>query len=347
MLRLLVALLPTLRSAMRSRRDLVIENLALRQQLATLSTRRRPVIRPADRFFWILLRRLWSRWADSLAIVEPDTVVRWHRAGFRSYWNWVSRLGQRSGRPTLPREVRALIRQMATENSWGAPRIHGELLRLGFAVSERTVSRLLRHLPRPARPGRQTWTTFLRNHRDGLAAIDLFTVPTASFRLLYVFVVVRHGRREVARYAVTHHPTASWVVQQLREAFPFDSAPRHLLHDRDATFSAQVRAALLALGILPVRTSYRSPWQNGVVERFIGTVRRELLDHVIVLGEHHLRLLLEGFVRYYHHDRTHLGLGKDSPRGRPVEPRPAPAATVVSLPRVGGLHRRYAWRRAA
>jgi hypothetical protein len=222
MLRLLVALLPTLRSALRWRRELVVENLALRQQLATPAVRRHPVIRPADRFFWIFLRRLRSGWAERLAIVRPDTVVRWHRAGFRIYWNWLSRRGGRSGRPSLPQEVRALIRRMAIENSWGAPRIHGELLRLGFDLSERSASRYLRSLPRAPRAG-QTWTTFLRNHRNGIAAMDFFSVPTVTFRVLQVLVVILHGRRVVAHCAVVANPTATWVAQQLREAFPFDS----------------------------------------------------------------------------------------------------------------------------
>jgi putative transposase len=263
MLRLLVALLPTLRSAMRSRRDLVVENLALRQQLVTLAARRHPDIRPADRVFWILLRRFWSGWAESLTIVRPDTVVRWHRAGFRIYWNWLSKRGTRSGRPPLPLEVRALIRRMATENSWGAPCIHGELLRLGFDVSERSVSRYLRTLPRTPRAN-PTWTTFLRNHRDGIAAMDFFSVPTALFRVLHVFLVVRHARRDVVRCAVTACPTAAWVAQQLREAFPFDSAPRFMIFDRDAIFSAGVAATLRSMQVEPTRTSHRSPWQNGL-----------------------------------------------------------------------------------
>ena len=235
---------------------------------------------------------------------------------------------------------------MASENSWGAPRIHGELLRLGFEVSERSVSRCLRSMWRPPRPG-QSWRTFLRNHRDGIAAMDLFTVPTATFRVLYVLFVIRHGRRDIPRWGVTPNPTAAWVVQQLREAFPFESAPRHLIFDRDAIFAPAVVATLRAMGIEPTRTSYQSPWQNGVAERFVATVRRELLDYVIVLGEGHLRQLLGRFLDYYQVDRTHLGLEKDSPFGRPVEPRPSASATVVSLPRVGGLHRRYAWRQAA
>ncbi len=347
MLRLLVALLPTLRSAMRSRRDLVIDNLALRQQLSTFASRQHPDIRPADRAFWILLRRSWSGWAASLAIVEPDTVVRWHRAGFRIYWNWLSRRAKRSGRPPLPREVRALIRRMVTENSWGAPSIHGELLCLGFEVSERSVSRYLRSLPRTPRAG-QTWTTFLRNHRDGIAAMDFFSVPTVTFRALHVLFIIRHGRREVARCAVTTSPTAAWVAQQLRDAFPFESAPRFMIFDRGATFTDGVLATLRSLQVEPTRKSYRSPWQNGVAERFVATVRRELLDHVIVLNEHHLRRLLDSFIDHYNQDRTHLGLSKDTPLGRSVEHRP-PGSTsnVVSLPRVGGLHHRYAWRQAA
>jgi len=346
MLRLLVALLPTLFSAMRSRQHLVIENLALRQQLATLAGRRHPDIRPADRVFWVLLHRYWSRWAQALAIVEPDTVVRWHRAGFRTYWNWLSRRGKRSGRPPLPREVRAPIRRMATENPWGAPRIHGELLCLGFDVSERGVSRYLRSLPRTPR-GNATWTTFLRNHRDGIAAMDFFTVPTAMFRVFHVFVVIRHGRRDVVRCSVTTSPTSAWVAQQLRETFPFESAPRFLIFDRDAIFSAGLTATIRSMLMEPTRTSYRSPWQNGVAERFVGTVRQELLDHVIVLNERHLRQLIESFVTYCNADRTHLGIGKDSPWGRHVEQRPGRKANVVSLPRVGGLHHRYAWRQAA
>jgi transposase InsO family protein len=329
MLRLLVVLLPTFLSAMRSRRHLVIENLALRQQLATLAGRRHPDIRPVDRVFWMMLRRLWSGWAEALAVVEPDTVVRWHRAGFRVYWNWLSRRGKRSGRPPLALEVRSLIRRMASENPCGAPRIHGELLRLGFDVSERSVSRYLRSLPRTPRAN-PIWTTFLRNHRDGIAAMDF-----------------HHGRRDVVRCAVTTNPTAAWVAQQLREAFPFESAPRFLIFDRGAIFSAGLTATIRSMLMEPTRTSYQSPWQNGVAERFDGTVRRELLDHVIVLNESHLRQLIESFVTYYNVDRTHLAAGKNSPSGRLAEQKPGLASNVVSLPRVGSLHHRYAWRQAA
>jgi hypothetical protein len=235
---------------------------------------------------------------------------------------------------------------MATENSWGAPRIHGELLCLGFDVSERSVSRYLRFLPRTPRAN-ATWTTFLRNPRDGIAAMDFFTVPTAMFRVLHVFLVIRHGRRDVVRCSVTTCPTAGWVAQQLRETFPFESAPRFLIFDRDAIFSAGLTATIRSMLMEPTRTSYQSPWQNGVAERFVGTVRRELLDHVIVLNERHLQQLIKSFVTCYNEDRTHIGVGKDSPCGRPVEQRPGRKANVVSLPRVGGLHHRYAWRPVA
>ena len=346
MLRLIATLVPALRSAFRSHRELLLENIALRQQLATMVQRGRPRIRAVDRAFWIALRRVWSRWADILVIVKPETVVAWHRAGFRLYWRWLSRRGKRAGRQPLARKVRDLIRRMATENLWGAPRIHGELLELGFETSERKVSRYLRTLH--LRPGsRQTWSTFLKNHRDAIVAMDLFTVPTATFRLLYVLFMIRHARREIIHWNIIANPTGSWVIQQMREAFPFDAGSRYLLFDRDSIFCADVVAVVRSMAMKPTRTSYRSPWQNGVAERFVCTVRRELLDHAIVLNEHHLRRLLEQFIAYYHHDRTHLGLGKETPLGRLVERQPEPTSNVVGLPRVGGLHRRYAWRRAA
>jgi len=235
---------------------------------------------------------------------------------------------------------------MASENPWGAPRIHGELLCLGFDVSERSVSRNLRSLPRTPKAN-ATWTTFLRNHRDGIAAMDFFTVPTAMFRVLHVFLVIRHGRRDVLRCAVTTSPTAAWVAQQLRETFPFESAPRFLIFDLDAILSVGLTAMIRSMLMEPKRTSYQSPWQNGVAERLVGTVRRALLDHVIVLNERHLRQLIESFVTYYTVDRTHIGVGTDSPCGRPVEERSGATSRVVSLPRVGGLHHRYAWRQAA
>jgi len=347
MLQFALVLLGALRSALRSRADLAFENLALRQQLACClasTTRRRPYITLADRWFWVTLRRIWSRWLEVLVFVKPETVVRWHRAGFRRYWTWRSR---RRGRPSIVRELRRVIRQMSRENpTWGAPRIHGELRMLGFDVSERTVSRYLpRRSPRPDAVRR--WLVFLRNHRDGLAAMDFFTVPTVTFRVLYVWFAIGHAGRRILRAAITDHPSAIWVAQQLREAFPFGSAPRYLVFDRDGSFSASVVAAVKSFGIKPARPAYRCPWQNGVAERWVGSVRRELLDHVVVLSGGHLGRLLREYVAYYHDDRTHLGLGKATPAGRPTTSRPEADATVLAARRVGGLHHRYEWNAAA
>ena len=208
------------------------------------------------------------------------------------------------------------------------------------------VSRYMRAC-RPRGPAGTTWKTFLTNHREVLAAMDFFTVPTVSFRLLYVLLVIHHPRRKILHANVTAHPTAAWVRQQLREAFPFEDAPRYLLMDRDSIFAAEVTQTLTAMQVCPLRTSFRSPWQNGLAERWVGSCRRELLDHVIVLNEEHLRRLLRDFLDYYHNDRTHLSLGKDPPVGRPVCAASSPSATVTSLPRIGGLHHRYEWREAA
>jgi len=349
MSRFIRVLISALVSGLRSRRDLVFENLALRQQLATVLQKHQPRIRPADRVFWILLRRFWSKWADAVIIVKPKTVVAWHRAGFALYWRWLSGSGRGPGRPSVDKQIRDLVRRMATENGWRATRIHGELLKLGFQVSERTVSRYLcRSDPRPEQ--RQSWLTFLRNHRELIVAMDFLVVPTATFRLLYVWFAIGHARRQVLHWSVTEFPSAPWVVQQLREAFSFDVAPqllKYLLFDRDPVFSAEVIQTMTSMALSPKRISYRSPWQNGVAERLVGSVRRELLDHVIVLHEEHLRRLLHEYWAYYHEDRTHLGVDKDTPASRTVERRPSAVAAVQARRRVGGLHHRYGWRLAA
>ncbi len=346
MFRIIAIVVRSLSSSLRSRSELVLENMVLRQQLAAFKARgRTPHIRAADRAFWVLLRRLWARWADALVIVKPNTVVRWHRAGFRLYWRWISRR-KRTGRRPVSKEIRDLIRQMSSDNGWGAPRIHGELLMLGLDVSERTVSRYLQRLGR--RPeARQSWLTFLHNHREAIAAMDLFVVFTVKFRLLYVLFIIRHGQRQIAHFNVTEHPTAAWVIQQLREAFPYDSAPKHLIFDRDSIFSTEVVAAIRAMGIKPTRTAYSSPWQNGTAGRWVGACRQELLDHVIVLGKVHLCRVLREYVAYHHEDRTHCGLGKQTPMHRTVECKPSAGAKVTVLPRLGGLHHRYEWRDAA
>jgi transposase InsO family protein len=229
---------------------------------------------------------------------------------------------------------------MATENpTWGAPRIHGELLMLGFVVSERTVSRYLpRKGPRPDAVKR--WLTFLRNPRSAIAAMDFFVVPTATFRLVYAWFAIAHERRQILHFDVTNQPTAAWVVQQLRETFGLTVMPRHLIFNRDSIFSRRVVSTVESFGIKPTRTAYRSPWQNGIAERWVGSVRRELLDHVVVVSERHLRRLLSEYVAYYHDDRTHLGLDKQTPARRQTQQR-GQSIAVVALPRLGGLHHRY------
>jgi transposase InsO family protein len=268
--------------------------------------------------------------------------VGWHRAGFRLYWRFRSNCA-RLGRRKIDAEVCQAIERMAKENpSWGAPKIHGELLKLGFMVSERTVSRYLaRTIPRSGDSG-QLWQTFLRNHREVITAMDFFSVPTITFKLLYCFFVIDHSRRRILHFNVTAHPTAEWVCQQLRHALPNDSTYKYAILDRDSKFSNEALALLKSSAIDPVRTSIRSPWQNGVAERWVGNARRECFDHVIALDEAHVRRLGRDFIAYYHEDRTHLGLDKDTPSGRPVESKPD-GAELESLPRVGGLHHRYVW----
>jgi len=291
-----------------------------------------------DKLFWVAARRFWSGWKQSLKVVSPETVVRWHRAGLRLYWRLISKVRKQVGRRQTSKEVREVIFRRVAENpTWGAPRIHGELRMLGFEVSERTISRWMKRAPRS--PDRaQRWMAFLRNHREAIAAMDFFTVPTVTFRVLYCFFVLSHDRRRVLHFNVTQHPTSPWVVQQLGEAFPFGSAPRHLIFDRDAKYGWEVPATVRSLHMDPVRTSLRSPWQNGIAERWIESCRRDLLDHMIAMNERHLKRLLSDYVRYYHEDRTHLGLGKGTPHGR----TPSQASGhILSEERLGGLHHRY------
>jgi transposase InsO family protein len=347
MLRFILDLVTAVRVFFLCRTDLALEILALRQQVAVLKRKRpRPKLNRMDRLFWTALRSFWSRWAEALLIVKPETVVGWHRAGFRLYWRWRSR-GSASGRAKITPEIQELIQRMAKENpTWGAPKIHGELLKLGFKVSERSVSRYIRAIQRRGDPGRR-WLTFLRNHREAIVAMDFFTVPTVSFRVLYCLFIIEHARRRILYFHVSAQPNSDWVTQQLREAFPDSTPYRYAILDRDTKFDAEVLSVLRSIGLKPKRTSRESPWQNGVAERWVGSCRRELLDHVIPLNEHHLRRLLRDYIRYYHLDRTHDGLGKDTPDRRSIETKPSNGATVISLPRVGGLHHRYGWQQAA
>jgi putative transposase len=343
MLALLLDLLVSLRSACRTRAELALENLTLRQQLASLHRASpRPRLRLADRAFWVGISQIWSGWADSLVIVKPETVVRWHRAGFRLFWRWKSRSRTPARDDTSP-EVKQLIRRMAEANvGWGAPRIHGEMLKLGIEISERRVSRFMPRKPR--KPPSQTWRRFLDNHLGSLASIDFFTVPTATFRVLFVFLVLVHNRRRVVHFNVTEHPSALWTAQQVVEAFPEDTAPKHTVRDRDGIYGEAFCRRVKGVGIEEVVTAPQSPWQNAYAERLVGSVRRECLNHVIVLGEKHLRRILIAYLSYYHKSRTHLSLGKDAPEPRAVQP-PA-MGEIAELPEVGGLHHRYE-RRAA
>jgi transposase InsO family protein len=296
----------------------------------------------SQKLFWVVLRRLWARWKQALILVTPRTVVGWHRAGIRLYWKWLSRAKSSGGRKPVSKEVRALILKMVAENpTWGAPRIHGELLKLGFDVSEPTISRWVRRAPRHPDPAR-CWLTFLKNHREAIAAMDFFTVPTPTFGVLCCFFVIGLDRRRILHHNVTRNPNALWISLELHEAWQWGDQPhRFLIFDRDAKFSADVISTVKVMGGQPIRTAFRSPWQNGIAERWVGSVRRDLLDQVIVLNRKHLRRLLNEYVRYYHEDRTHLEFGKDTPGGRVATSVPSNRHKVISLPRLGGPHHRY------
>ena len=334
----------------RQRLDLVAyltaENLILRQQILILKRgQKRPQIKKRDRLFWVATSRVWSGWRDALIIVKPDMVVRWHRKGFKLYWRRKCKSGKR-GRPLLDTAVKAFVFKMADANpTWRAPKIYGELLMLGIDISERSVSGLLSR--RNPKPPSQTWKTFIKNHLTEMVAVDFLVVPTIRFRLLFVFVVLSHARRQVVHFNVTEHPAAEWTAQQIIEAFPWDTPPRFLLRDRDSIYGDWFRRRGKSMGIEEVLTAFRSPWQNAYVERLNGSIRRECTDHVIVFSENHLRRILRKYFEYYHEDRTHLGLDKETPMGRSVSNRASPSEKLVELPRVGGLHHRYEWSNAA
>jgi hypothetical protein len=320
----------------KSRRRTEAEILVLRHQLNILQQRapRRLHLRWADRALFIWLYRRCPRILDAITIVRPETIVRWHRMGFAAYWRWKSRpLG---GRPRIGKEVRDLIRRMSFENPlWGAPKIHGELLKLGIEVAQSTVSIYM--VPRRDRP-LQTWKTFLRNHMEGIASIDLFVVPTIAFEQLFAFLVLGHGRRQLLWIAVTRNPTAEWLARQITEAFPWDWAPRYLIRDNDRAFGVAFKDRVRAMGIRDRPISFRSLWQNGYVERLIGSIRRECTDHLIVFNAEHLRRILAKYAAYYNDVRTHVSLGKDAPYTRPIER----SGDIVAHPILGGLHHRYA-----
>jgi putative transposase len=291
------------RALLIGRAAIAAENLVLRHQLGVLQrSAKRPRLRQRDRILWVWLSRLWAGWRDSLAIVKPETVIRWHREGFKLYWRWKSR--GKPGRPKIDVEIRRLIRRMCRENvTWGAPRIQSELALLGFTI-------------------------------------DFFVVPTVRFRLLYCFIVLWHDRRRIVHFNVTRHPTARWTGQQIVEAFPYGEAPRFVIRDRDDIYGHDFRERVEHLGIEEVIIAPRSPWRNPFAESVIASIRRECLDHVIVLSEAHLRRILTRYFAYYHESRTHVSLDRNAPLPRRIE-HPS-EGSVVAIHQLGGLHHRYA-----
>src|SRR6202158_4925754 len=295
-------ILGILASRFKARATLEAENLVLRQQLNVLRRRtpKRPHLNNTDRFLFVWLYRWFPSVLEVVAIVRPGTIIRWHRAGFCAYWRWRSR--DRVGRPKISAELRTLIGEMRRANPlWGAPRIHGELLKLGFDIAQSTVAR---YMCRRSWPPSQGWRTFLSNHTDGIAAVDLFVLPTIAFQILYCLVVIRHGRRLWISFGVTANPTAEWISRQIIEAFRWDQAPRHLIRDRDASYGPIFVRRLRAMGIRDRPIAPRSPCQNAYVERLIGSIRRECLDHMIAFGEAHLRRIVGAYAAYYNETRT-------------------------------------------
>ena len=342
MIVILSAFVSLLSFRFRSRASLELELVALRHQLIVLRRQRprRLWLLSADRLLWVWPYRVRRpQILESLVLIKPATVVKWHRKGFRIYWRWRSRC---PGRPKTNNEIRDLIRRISLDNPlWGAPRIHGELLKLGIEVSQATVGRFL---PRRSKSPSPTWRAFLQNHMAVMAAVDMFVVATATFKLLYAMIVLDHHRRRVIHFEVTENPTQFWLARQITEAFPWDTAPRYLLRDRDTSYGVAFQNRIVAMGIEDVLTAPRSPWQNPYVERIVGSIRRECLDHIIVFNGAHLRRVLFYYFRYYHRSRTHLSLNKDCPAPRPIQP--PSAGKIVAFPEVGGLHHRYE-RRAA
>ncbi len=318
----------------KSRCRLEAENLFLRHQLS-IALRHAPPrlrLRGSDRALLVWMTRLWPSLLGAARVVQPDTILRWHRAGFKAFWRWKSR--NRAGRPRIDRGLRDLIRRMSKENpKWGASRIHGELLMLGFEVAQSTVSKYMVQDGPPS----QSWKTFLRNHAQAIAAIDLCVVSTLTFERLFAFLVLGHGRRQLLWFEVTRHPTAEWLARQITEAFPWTSAPAYLVRDNDRAYGRVFRSRVRAMGIRDRPISPGSPWQNAYVERLIGTVRRECLDRMLVFGETHLRQILSAYAAYYNEVRTHLALDKDAPLGRAVQR----SGAIVAMPILSGLYHHY------
>src|ERR1019366_3696923 len=319
----------------KSRSRLEAENLILRHQLNIALRRPLPVLRlqGGDRALLVWMTKLWPSLLGAAQVVQPETILRWHRAGFKVFWRWKSR--NRAGRPKIDRGLRDLIQRMSRENPWwGASRIHGELLMLGFEVAQSSVSK---YMAGPPKPPSQTWKTFLRNHAEAIAAIDMCVVPTLTFDQLFAFFVLGHGRRQLLWFDVTRHPTAEWLARQITEAFPWTSAPTYLVRDNDRAYGHVFTSRVRAMGIRDRPISPGSPWQNGYAERLIGTLRRECLNQMVIFSEAHLRRILSAFATYYNQARTHLALQKDAPLHRAVQR----SGVIVAIPTLAGLHHQY------
>ena len=336
MIALLCFVFTVLASPFKSKSRLEAENAALRHQVVVLGRmmHRRVRLTNSDRLFFIQLYRWFPSVLQVITVIRPETLVRWHRAGFRCYWRWKSR--PRGGRPQISAELRVLIRRMNIENPlWGAPRIHGELLKLGFEVAQSSVAK---YMVKRRGPPSQGWGTFLRNHAPDIAAMDLFVVPTIGFDLLYAFIIIRLDRRDLVWISVTANPTAEWIAHQITEAFPWNEVPHYLIRDRDRIYGTTVTRRLQAMGIRDKPIAPASPWQNGFAERLIGSIRRECLDHLVVFSEAHLGRILQAYARYYNKIRTHRSLHKDAPISRLVQR----IGSINSHAILGGLHHHYA-----
>jgi transposase InsO family protein len=318
----------------KSRSRLEAGTLLLRR--LTIAMRQAPArlrLRGSDRALLIWMTRLWPSLLDAVQVVQPETVLRWHHAGFRMFWRSKSR--KRAGRPRIDRRLRDLIRQMSRENPlWGASRIHGELLMLCFELAQSTVSK---YMVRRGNPPSQPWKTFLRNQAEAISAIDMCVVPTLTFEILFAFLILGHGRRQLLWFEVTRHPTAEWLARQITEAFPWTSAPAYLVRDNDRAYGHVFTSRVRAMGIRDRPISPGSPWQNGCAERLIGTLRRECLDQMLIFGEAHLRRVLSAYAAYYNQARTHLALQKDAPSHRAVQR----SGAIVAIPILAGLHHQY------
>jgi putative transposase len=314
-----------------------IEIVALRHQIAVYKqTISRPRLRTSDRLFWAWLSRLWPGWQDALEFVQPRTVITWQKKRFRDHWRRLSQQGQ-PGRSVIATEVRELIRDMWRSNpTWGSPRIIGELRTLGIHVAKATVEK---YRPTYHKPSSPNWRAFLNNHVKDIVACDFFTVPTVTFQVLFVFIVLAQERRRVVHFHITEHPTTQWTAQQIVEACSWGTSPRYLLRDRDSIYSTVFQRRVEHLGMEEVKIAPHSPWQNSYAERVIGSIRRECLNEVIVLNERHLRRVLQSYMHYYHHWRTHRSLEMDAPEPRAIQ-LPA-VGPVRNLPEVGGLHHHY------